>query len=59
MIARIFRLTLMLALLAGLAQAAGEMIRDIQVKALDGFSADDGDVRAIIRAKIGDSRNAK
>ena len=54
MIARIFRLTLMLALLAGMAQAAGEMIRDIQVKALDGFSADDGDVRAIIRAKIGD-----
>jgi len=40
--------------LAGFAQAAGDAIREIQVRALDGFSADDGDVRAIVRAKVGD-----
>ncbi|MEI6209996.1 MAG: outer membrane protein assembly factor BamA [bacterium] len=42
-------------LLAGFAQAAGESIRDIQIKSLDGFTADDGDVRAVIRAKVGDT----
>lgn len=54
MIARMLRRALLITLLAGTAQAAGENIREIQVKALDGFSADDGDVRAVIRTKVGD-----
>ena len=55
MIARIVRVAILSVLVAGLAQAAGDVIREIQVKALDDFSADDGDVRAVIRAKIGDA----
>ena len=54
MIARTMRVAMLVVLAAGLAQAAGELIRDIQVKSLDGFSADDGDVRAVTRAKLGD-----
>jgi outer membrane protein insertion porin family len=55
MIARMMRVAVLMVFAAGLAQAAGETIREIQVKALDGFSADDGDVRAVIRAKVGDT----
>ena len=55
MIARTMRGVVLMVLVAGLAQAAGDTIREIQIKALDGFSADDGDVRAVIRAKVGDA----
>ncbi len=54
MMVRTIRVAILAALLAGLAQAAGETIREIQVRALDGFSADDGDVRAVIQARVGD-----
>ena len=53
--ARTMREVVLLVLMAGFAQAAGETIRDIQVRSIDGFSADDGDVRAVIRAKVGDA----
>ena len=55
MLARLMRGAILLILTAGFAHAAGETVREIQVKALDGFSADDGDVRAVIRAKVGDT----
>ena len=55
MFARTMWFALVMVCWVGFAQAAGETIRDVQVKALDGFSADDGDVRAVIRAKIGDT----
>lgn len=51
---RIVRAAALLALLAGLAHAAGETIRDIQVRSLDGFGADNSDVLAVIRSKVGD-----
>ncbi|MEI8243914.1 MAG: outer membrane protein assembly factor BamA [bacterium] len=54
MFTRMMRCATLAVLMAGLAQAAGEIIREVQVRSLDGFSADDGDVRAIIRAKVGD-----
>jgi outer membrane protein insertion porin family len=55
MTARFLRHALLVLLAAGAVQAADDTIREIQVKALDGFSADDGDVRAVIRAKPGDT----
>jgi outer membrane protein insertion porin family len=55
MFAGVWRGLLLVTLLAGLAQGAGESIREIQVTSLDAFGVDDGDVRAIIRAKVGDT----
>jgi outer membrane protein insertion porin family len=46
---------LLLVLVAGWAYGAGETIREVQVKSLDAFGADDGDVRAVVRVKVGDT----
>ena len=54
---RMMRAIAVVALLAGLARAAEDTIREIQIKALDTFAADTGDVLAVIRTMVGDSLN--
>ena len=55
--ARLLRNTILTGLLAAWAGAAENTICQIQVRALDGFSADTGDVLALIGTKAGDTLN--
>ena len=51
---RMTRIVLLMAFAAGIAQAADDTIREIQVRSLDDPTADSGDVLAAIRTRVGD-----